>query len=703
MAIEAGDVVWTITGDSRKLNAALDKGKRGAAGLAASFKKHSRAIGAGMTVMGGVVTGVMAKVVTSFANTGDEIQKMALRTGFSTEALSELGFAARRSGASLETIEKASKKMSQTIFEAGDEASKSFAKQEGAIAKLQESVDKNVASLAKARAEGKKTETAQERLEKSQDRLNAAIAKGSAATGTYTEALGAIGLTYQDIAGLSPEEQFLIVASALADVEDQTAKVALAQEIFGRAGTALLPMLADGAAGLEEMRQKARDLGLVFDQEAADKAAEFKDRLEDLQGAMQGLVIQIGPIIADVLIPFIEKMVEGAASAGKWAKENQPLVGAMVKVAGAVGVMMLVLGPLVIMLPAIAAGVSLFGAASGGAAVGVGALAVATGLLATLGIGALVIAASAGLVAIGAFALESLNLAQDLWQVKTSGDAVDAGLRKLIASYERAGLAIDKTRLAGLEYQAALDELNAQVEAQRGKQRDATAEQAKAEAALKKTTGALEDTTGATLESTEAIDIHDQSIFSAIGMTGRFGGINFKLTTVLQDVASAIGTGTEELGKNEGALDSAAGSAFNAGSGYFSVGQNAFFAANGVAALNRELAKTPKGGNFASGGVIPGFAAGGVIPGFANGGRIVQVGERGPELAFLPVGTRVLSNGESKQAVNDAVRGADQNMTFNFGDIVVQGSENPQQSAKDIVDALKVEMGRQLRDAQATF
>ena len=51
---------------------------------------------------GAAIIGFGIKAVNSFADAGDAIQKMALRTGFSTEALSELKFAAEQSGASLE-------------------------------------------------------------------------------------------------------------------------------------------------------------------------------------------------------------------------------------------------------------------------------------------------------------------------------------------------------------------------------------------------------------------------------------------------------------------------------------------------------------------------------------------------------------------------------------------------------------------------
>lgn len=64
---------------------------------------------------------------------------------------------------------------------------------------------------------------------------------------------------------------------------------------------------------------------------------------------------------------------------------------------------------------------------------------------------------------------------------------------------------------------------------------------------------------------------------------------------------------------------------------------------------------------FASGGVVPGFASGGMIQGLAGGGqsrhRVVKVGEQGPELAALPVGSRVLSHADMMRAAQQGLGG----------------------------------------------
>ena len=109
---------------------------------------------------------------------------------------------------------------------------------------------------------------------------------------------------------LSPEQQFLAVSAALAEVENASTRAALAQDVFGRAGTTLLPLVAEGAAGLAELRQQARDLGNTFTTEAAAKAAEFADTLNELKQTIGGLGREIGEKVVPVLGRLLDWFIE---------------------------------------------------------------------------------------------------------------------------------------------------------------------------------------------------------------------------------------------------------------------------------------------------------------------------------------------------------------------------------------------------------
>jgi hypothetical protein len=116
------------------------------------------------------------------------------------------------------------------------------------------------------------------------------IAETSDEVGGAGEAFQELGLRYEDLAKLSPEKQFDVLAQKLADVTDPMYRTTLAMKIFGKAGAQLLPMLANGAAGLNAMKAEADKLGVVFTPEEVAMAAMFDDQLNRVKEAFFGVV-----------------------------------------------------------------------------------------------------------------------------------------------------------------------------------------------------------------------------------------------------------------------------------------------------------------------------------------------------------------------------------------------------------------------------
>ena len=268
---------------------------------------------AGATLTKGVTLPILAAgagilaLTQKVATVGDEIQKMSQRTGFSTEAISELKHAAELSGTSIEDLEKGVKKMQRTLYD---------------------------------------------------------VETGSKSA---IDTLTALGLGYASLKNLSPEDQFDKIAMALARVEDPTRRSALAQEIFGKAGTQLLPMLADGAEGLAAMRQEAHDLGIVFSQEAADAAAKFNDDLDRLKKSFGGVFQELGmkllPIMTDQLIPtikhsvvpLVQKLADVVGRLVTWFANLNPFWQKLIILA--IG-LVVVVGPVLMVLGAMASGLA---------------------------------------------------------------------------------------------------------------------------------------------------------------------------------------------------------------------------------------------------------------------------------------------------------------------------------------------------------
>lgn len=93
-------------------------------------------------------------------------------------------------------------------------------------------------------------------------------------------------------------------ADAFKEMQDGTAKTALAVELFGKTGAELIPLLNEGSDGLREMNEMAQKLGLTFDQETVDAAGNFNDTLDFLAGALQGVSRQV----AAQMLPTLNSM-----------------------------------------------------------------------------------------------------------------------------------------------------------------------------------------------------------------------------------------------------------------------------------------------------------------------------------------------------------------------------------------------------------
>ncbi len=269
MAMDLGDAKLTLGVNDKAFNSKMQGIGMKTQALGRKFTKMGQA----MVLAGVAIAGALAGMVISYAKVGDEIAKMAKRTGFGTEALSELRHVAELTGTDLSAIEKAAKKMSKTIVDASD----------GLM--------------------------------------------------TYIRAFDRIGLSAEELLKLEPEEQFWAIARAIEALENQAIKAATAVDIFGRAGTMLLPTVALTAGDLDKGTKQADDLGVVYDEEAAAASESFTDAMFELKRSLQGsaaaLIEDLLPAISD----FTEnKLIPAVTGVIDWIQANEDLIGTLINV-----------------------------------------------------------------------------------------------------------------------------------------------------------------------------------------------------------------------------------------------------------------------------------------------------------------------------------------------------------------------------------
>jgi xanthosine utilization system XapX-like protein len=236
-----------------------------------AFKKMAMVGTAGFAA----ISGAIVLATKNYIEAGDQIHKMGLRTGFTSEALSELRYAAQISGTSIEGLEVGIKRMSRFVLDAERGLSQS------------------------------------------------------------TRTLDTLGVSVSDIQGLSPEDMFWRLANAVGEVEDPLIRAGVAQEIFGRSGTALLPLLAQGEEGMRRLREETHDLGIVFDEDAAGSAAELRDMMTKLRGSFQGVQYALAEVFIPTIKDLLDKITPIVISISEWMKENSALAKLIIVVTAA--------------------------------------------------------------------------------------------------------------------------------------------------------------------------------------------------------------------------------------------------------------------------------------------------------------------------------------------------------------------------------
>lgn len=191
---------------------------------------------AGLT--GGGLVGGLYKLSQSFADAGAQADEMAQKLGLSAQQWQSMAYAAKMNGVEASLLQGSYEKLNQNLI---------------------------------AAAQGGKTQAA------------------------AFKALGVSLKSVNERGKLKATDQLMTdLAEAFAKLPNNARKAALATQVFGQAGTKLLPLLNKGAAGLDELRQRAAEYGLVFDDEGVAAGAAFNGSLDDTKLKVQGLGYSIG-------------------------------------------------------------------------------------------------------------------------------------------------------------------------------------------------------------------------------------------------------------------------------------------------------------------------------------------------------------------------------------------------------------------------
>lgn len=132
-------------------------------------------------------------------------------------------------------------------------------------------------------------------------------------TGPAYDALKALGVNATDANGrLRPTGDVLEeVATKFHGMEDGAGKTAIAMDLFGRSGANLIPLLNQGAAGIDAFKRQADQLGLTMSGQDVEATKKYFDVMERFHSEMSAL----GRDLSLVIIPVLTKLTEWANTA----------------------------------------------------------------------------------------------------------------------------------------------------------------------------------------------------------------------------------------------------------------------------------------------------------------------------------------------------------------------------------------------------
>ena len=216
-----------------------------------TFGRGVMTYGSKMMAFAGMGLAGVTYVTRRFIDLGDALNKMSARTGATVEWLSAMSFGAERSGATIETLEQAIRK------------------------------------------------------------LNKAIAEAQQGNRTPYEVFRRLRIdpSSMEFRSMDAGAQFELVARKLHEVQSQAEKTRLAMALFEEGGVMLLPLLGD----IDRLKEKARELGIIMTKEQADTAAALLDAWTNFKYQLNAIFMSLGEAIAPALkqvVTWLSKMVK---------------------------------------------------------------------------------------------------------------------------------------------------------------------------------------------------------------------------------------------------------------------------------------------------------------------------------------------------------------------------------------------------------
>ena len=220
----------------------------------------TKALGLGAAFAGALTIGAFDQWITSSVDAAEQIGKLATQTGLTTTKIQELDYAMNIAGVS---SEENAAMLRDYAIKVGE-------------------------------------------LRQGQGALKGIMEKNH---GVFLQQL-------QDTTNL--DDAYEVMIAGLADIEDPAERAAIANAAFGSSGVKLLPVLAQGATGFQQLKKDAHAFGTIIETETIKAAEDLKDEMfkmnKQLEQSSTTLAVQVAPIWVGLKQVFYDAALAG----GRW-------------------------------------------------------------------------------------------------------------------------------------------------------------------------------------------------------------------------------------------------------------------------------------------------------------------------------------------------------------------------------------------------
>jgi hypothetical protein len=197
----------------------------------------------------------------------------------------------------------------------------------------------------------------------------------------HNKALNAAGIATQDSTGANRSATAVLadLAQYYSTATDKTAATALAAKVLGRGYMSLLPILANGAAGIDDVAESAKRAGLILGQDSIDAVKRYSKALKDNEEASKGFEVQVGLMV----LPIKTQLIKVIGDVLGWFQQLDPGMKQFIVTGAELSAGVLILGGLLLTLAlaqaAVATGAGVLATSFAGTAIGAVAAAFAVG------------------------------------------------------------------------------------------------------------------------------------------------------------------------------------------------------------------------------------------------------------------------------------------------------------------------------------